>query len=260
MARRPRRSRPESPMMDALAACLDAIDRLKHPSDLSFRRDGKAIAATISPATREAKESYASRIWRFDLAGGSEQLTFGPASDALCRYSPLDERLAFASDRALPGKMSLFLLDHAVNGAEPRPIGDIPGAIEDIRWSSDARSLIALAADRGLDAAATSGATRLAWGDEEDPAVTNPVDARRRLYRIALDDGKTTEIGPSDFTVWEFDLLGEDGAVAVVSADSSERGWYHAKLARIDFATRQARIIHEPGWQILGPAVDPAGR
>jgi dipeptidyl aminopeptidase/acylaminoacyl peptidase len=246
-------------MMDGLTACLDAIERLKHPSDLSFRRDGKAIAATISPATRESNQSYASRIWRFDLAGGSEQLTFGPASDALCRYCPLDDRVAFASERALPGKMSLFLLDNAA-GAEPRPIGDIPGTIEDIRWSADARSLIALAADRGLDAAATSGATRLAWGDEEDPAVTNPIGARRRLYRIANGEGTTTEIGPSDFTVWEFDLLGDDGAVAVVSADPSERGWYHAKLARIDFATRQARIIHEPAWQILEPAVDPTGK
>ncbi|HEX3066204.1 MAG TPA: hypothetical protein VHQ39_12020, partial [Dongiaceae bacterium] len=245
--------------MTGLIACLDALERIKHPSDLTLRRDGKALAATISPATRESGQSYASRIWGFDLAGGSEQLTFGPASDALGRYSPLDGRLAFASDRALPGKMALYLLQGPATSA-PRPLGDIPGTIEDIRWSADARSLIVLAADRGLDAAATSGAKRLAWGNDEDPAVTNPVDTRRRLYRVMVGDGKTMEIGPGDLTVWEFDLLGDHEAIAVVSSDASERGWYHAKLARIDFATRKAVILHEPEWQIMGAAVDPAGK
>ncbi len=245
--------------MTGLIACLDALERIKHPSDLTLRRDGKALAATINPASREANQSYASRIWRFHLAGGSEQLTFGPCSDALGRYSPADDRLAFASDRALPGKMALYILEGLATSA-PRPLGDIPGTIEDIRWSADARSLIVLAADRGLDAAATSGAKRLAWGNDEDPAVTNPVDARRRLYRVTVGDGKTMEIGPADLTVWEFDLLGDHEAIAVVSSDASERGWYHAKLARIDFATRKAVILHEPEWQIMGAAVDPAGK
>src|ERR1043165_5984935 len=94
-----------------------------------------------------------------------------------------DDRLAFASDRALSGKMALYLLAGAPTTV-PRPLGDIPGTIENIRWSAECRSLIVHAADRGLDAAATSGAMRLAWGNEEDPAVTNPTEARRRLYRV----------------------------------------------------------------------------
>jgi len=245
--------------MHALTACLEALDRLQHPSDLSFRRDGKALAATISPALCEAHQSTASRIWRFDLEGGSEQLTFGPGCDGLCRFSPSDDRLAFASDRALTGKMALYLLEGAPTSV-PRPLGDIPGTIEDIRWSADARFLIVHAADRGLDAAATSGAVRLAWGHEQDPAITNPIDARRRLYRVDAASGVTTEIGPKDVTVWEFDLLGEAGAIAVVSSDPSERGWYHARLARIDFASRQATVLHEPRWQIMGPAIDPERR
>ncbi len=245
--------------MHALTACLEALDRLQHPSDLSFRRDGKALAATITPATHETGQSYQSRIWRFDLEGGSEQLTFGPGSDGVCRYSPVDDRLAFASDRDLPGKMALYLLDGSPNAA-PRALGDIPGTIENIRWSADGRFLIVHAADRGLDAAATSGATRLAWGKEEDPAVTNPIDARRRLYRVDAASGETKDIGPRDVTIWEFTLLGDNEAIAIVSADASERGWYHARLARLDFTSRHAAILHEPRWQIMGPAVDPEGR
>jgi len=77
---------------------------------------------------------------------------------------------------------------------------------------------------------------------------------------VTVADGKTAEIGPADFTVWDFDLLGEQAAIAVVSADASERGWYHGQLTRVDFATRKATILYAPGWQIQGPAVDPAGK
>ncbi len=250
--------------MDALSLCLEALERLQFPSDLSFRPDGKALAATISPATHEPNKSSESRLWRFDIApgnpGGATQLTFGPGSDGLCRYSPRDNRIAFASDRDLAGKMSLFLLEHDDGMATPRPLGGISGTIEDIRWCADATALIVQAADRGLDAAATSGARRLAWGGEEDPAVTNPAIARRRLFGVALADGTAREIGPANYTVWDFDLLGADGAIAVVSADPSERGWYHAKLARLDFAARKAELIYAPSWQIQGPAVDPSRR
>ena len=104
-----------------------------------------------------------------------------------------------------------------------------------------ARALIALAADRGLDAGATEGAMRLSWGDIEDPAVTDPRQARRRLYRIDAASGATAEIGPADLTVWEFDLLGDQAALALVSADPSERGWYRARLARLDLAQPDRR-------------------
>ncbi len=250
--------------MDALSLCLEALERLQFPSDLSFRPDGKALAATISPASHEPNKSSESRLWRFDIApgnpGGATQLTFGPGSDGLCRYSPRDNRIAFASDRDLAGKMSLFLLEHDDGMATPRPLGGISGTIEDIRWRADATALIVQAADRGLDAAATSGARRLAWGGEEDPAVTNPAIARRRLFGVALADGTAREIGPANYTVWDFDLLGADGAIAVVSADPSERGWHHAKLARLDFTARKTELIYAPSWQIQGPAVDPSRR
>ena len=59
------------------------------------------------------------------------QLTHGPNGDFLPRYSPVDGRLAFASDRTIKGKADLFILD---DGAV-KPLGDIPGTIEDLRWT-----------------------------------------------------------------------------------------------------------------------------
>ncbi|TIX86231.1 MAG: S9 family peptidase, partial [Mesorhizobium sp.] len=58
--------------------------------------------------------------------------------------------------------------------------------------------------------------------------------------------------------VWEFDLFGDDCAIALISTDASERGWYHAKLAQLDFATRAVKVLYDPRWQLQGPAVSPS--
>ena len=111
-----------------------------------------------------------------------------------------------------------------------------------------------------LDGGATNGAQRLTWGNPEDPEVTSPANARRRLFCIGIEDGSTVEVGPSEFSVWEFELLGDDAVLAVVSADPSERGWYHAALARIDLATRATTILHRSQWQLLAPSADPSAK
>lgn len=242
--------------MDKLAEALDCLDRLRFPSDISFDRKGGALAAAVRPASREKDQSFASRIWRFGLDGTAKQLTAGPNGDTLPRYSPVDDRLAFTSDRTVKGKADLFILDDGVVW----PVGTIPGTIEDMRWTSDGAALVVLAADRGLDGGATNGAKRLTWGDEEDPAVDNPTGARRRLFKIDAASGATTEVGPAELSVWEFDLLGDDGAVALVSDDPSERGWYHTRIVKVDFATRTASTLHRSEWQLLSPSPSPSGK
>jgi len=242
--------------MEKLFEAVDRLDRLRFPSDISFDRSGGALAAAVRPASREAEQSYQSRIWRFTLDGAATALTDGPNGDYLPRYSPVDDRLAFASDRLILGKADLFLLE----GGAVRTLGAIPGTIEDIRWTGDGSAIVVLAADRGLDGGATNGAVRIWWGGTEDPAVTNPRDARRRLFKVIVADGRTAEVGPADQTVWEFDLCGDDGAVALISADASERGWYHAHLAHIGLVDRTTKILHQSSWQLQGSAVSPSRR
>jgi dipeptidyl aminopeptidase/acylaminoacyl peptidase len=240
--------------MDRLALAVERLDRLSFPSDITFDRTGDALAAAVRPAAREAGESYQSRIWRFPLNGAASQLTHGPNGDYSPRYSPVDARLAFASDRIIKGKADLFVLE---DGAV-RPLGDLPGTVEDIRWASDGTALFVLAADRGLDGGATNGAKRLAWGEPEDPVVDNPEAARRRIFKVDAGSGATLEVGPANLSVWEFSLLGTDGAVVLVSDDPSERGWHHARLARLDFKSGRTTTLHEPRWQLLSPAVSPS--
>lgn len=239
-----------------LPAAISWLDRLRSLSNLTFNRTGDALLATVSPASAAKGEPGSSRVWRFDTDGTAVQLTQGPNSDGAARASPLDDSIAFFSDRRLRGKMELFLLSGI---GDARPLGDVPGSVEDFHWTDDGLSIVALSADRGLNGGATNGATRLWWGEDEDPEVTIPGPALRRLLRIDAASGKTEEVGPKDLTVWEFCLV-PGGAVAVVSADASERGWHHPKLVRIDFSTRIATILHETDWQIQGLAADPQGK
>jgi dipeptidyl aminopeptidase/acylaminoacyl peptidase len=243
--------------MPTVQETVEALQRLRSPFDLSFRHGGDALAVALLPGAREAEKSFESRIWQVTTAGEATQLTFGPGSDAVPRFSPADGRLAFASDRITAGRMSLFLLGQ---DGEASPLGEVPGSLEEALWTSDGSALIVLSADRGLDCAATDGAVRLWWGDEPDPDVVRPDAARRRLFRVAAGDGGAVEVGPEQLTVWAFDLIDEGRAVALVSEDASERGWYRAHLALLDLRERSARTLHEPNWQLQSPAADPSGR
>jgi len=237
-----------------IEAALDVLASLRFASDLAFNRTGDAVFASIRSASSKAGVPNPSRIWRFD-ASGAQQLTDGPHTAILVRPSPCDGRLAFASDGDCPGRFALFLRD---TSGEVKGIGQIPGTIEEIRWSADGNSIVVLAADRGLNGGATRAATRIWWGDAQEPELTSGDGVRRRLFRITLACGTTEEVGPREHSVWEFDLL-PGGAVVIASRDASERGWHRAQLLRVDFDSRAVTVLHTPDWQLQGLAASPDG-
>ena len=134
-------------------------------------------------------------------------------------------------------------------GGEARPVGDIAGSVEQIRFSADGRTMLALAADPGSDRAGAESATRIDEA-EADPRVTSPAEHWRRLFRIDLATGATERVGPDGVNVWEFDWRGGDVA-AIVSDDPSESGWYASRVVLIDLAAERRR--RDP------PAALPAG-
>jgi dipeptidyl aminopeptidase/acylaminoacyl peptidase len=242
---------------DRLGRALAMLDRVRYPVDVSVNATVDALAVAVFPAHYDAGASFESRIWRVPLAGsGAEQLTNGPATDALPRWSPTDGRLAFASARPVANRMSLFVLRP---GEEAEQLGQIEGSVQELAWSRDGRSIYALAVDEGGFGAATDGAVRLLWSGERDPYVFRPDEGWRRLYRVDAETGETEEVGPDGMSIWEFELVDERTAVAVVSDDPSESGWYRSHLAVLDPDARTAQAIGTHERQVQGPAVDPTG-
>jgi len=129
-----------------LERMLALLDRVRYPVDLSFDHRGDALAVAVFPAHHDEGSSYQSRIWRVALDGDVRQLTFGPRSDAMPRWSPIDDRLAFASEAPVVGRMSLFLR-RAEGGAAQ--IGDMAGSVQQVAWARAGRSLNVVAVDEG---------------------------------------------------------------------------------------------------------------
>jgi dipeptidyl aminopeptidase/acylaminoacyl peptidase len=248
------------PVAERVDVSAEPLMALRRPLEIVVSPDGRQVATTVSAAFTLKGERAETGIWLAptDGRGDARQLTRGPGQDALPRWSPSGRELAFASDRDHPGRMSLYLLTEGPGEAEP--VGEIAGSVEDVQWAPDGRSLLVLAADVGADRAGAQTATKIVeqGAQEEDPKVTRPARAWRRLYRIDARTGATAEVSPEGLNVWEFDWRGAT-AVAVCSDEPSESAWYDARLALLDLGARSATTLREPEWQIQGPRLSPDG-
>jgi dipeptidyl aminopeptidase/acylaminoacyl peptidase len=237
-----------APAPEGVKVTPELVMQLRRPTDLDLSPDGGRLAYTVAPSFREKGQAFESRLW-IDGAPATE----AGAADALPRFAP-DGTLAYASDRGHAGRMSV-----SIDGrGEP---GEIPGSVEDIRWSPDSRSLLVLAADLGSDRAGAQTATKIREADaeEDDPKVFRPAAHWRRLYLVDAESGATKEVSPEGVNVFEFDWAG-DKAVAVCTDEPSESAWYDAWIGLLDLDSRSAERVHIPEWQLQCPSISAGGR
>ncbi|HEY6835334.1 MAG TPA: S9 family peptidase [Gaiellaceae bacterium] len=222
---------------------------LLRPSEVTLSPDGSRIAFSVSRVYREQGKRIESRLWAGDVDG---ELRAGEAGSLPC-FSPDGSRLAYASDQGHDGRLSLW-----VDGAE---LGEIPGSVEDIRWSPDGARLLVLAADLGADRAGAESATKIqeAEAGPQDPKVFRPAQFWRRLWLVDTGSGETRDVTPDGVNVFEFGWAGER-AVAVCTDEPSESAWYDAWLGLIDLEARSVERVHTPKWQLQAPRISPGGR
>ena len=232
---------------------FEQLLELRRPTEVAISPDGERVAFSVRASYAEKGKRPASHIWTASVGGSSHETTRGRGTDILPRWAR-DGTLAFASDRDHPGRMSIFLL--GPGPGEARPVGDIGGSVEDIQWSPDGSHLLVLAADLGADRAGIQAATKIQEQDavDDDPRVTRPFQAWRRLFKVDVRTGQTSEVGPEGVNVFEFDWDGERAA-AVCSDEPSESAWYSAYLALLDLESRDADRLYEPEWQIQSPTL-----
>ena len=154
-----------------------------HPAAPAFSPDGARIAFAVEEAFSRRDEGVRSRIWIAAADGsGAREATRGPWSDTAPCWSPDGRTLAFLSDRGHQGRHSRPPAGGR-RAARPVPIGDIAGSVEQIRFSADWRTILALAADPGSDRAGAESATRI------DEAETDPqVSVAGRALAAAVPD------------------------------------------------------------------------
>lgn len=238
-----------APEKTSARVTLEQFLEIRRPVDVALSPDGARVAFTVSPLSRERGGTLETRLW----VDGREATEAG-AADAVPVFSPDGARLAYASDRGHGGRMSLWLHGEG-------ELGEIPGSVEDIRWSSDGTRLLVLAADLGSDRAGAQTATKIVekGAAEDDPRVLRPAQHWRRLWLVDAASGDTRDVSPEGLNVFEFDWRGGEVA-AVCTDDPSESAWYDAYVARLDIETRAAAHVHTPEWQLQCPRVSPSGR
>jgi dipeptidyl aminopeptidase/acylaminoacyl peptidase len=204
--------------------------------------------------SKERGAGLEARLWLGDVQAGPVPVGEEGETATAPRFSADGTRLAYASDAGHPGRLSL-----RVHGRGE--LGSIPGSVEDVRWASDGRSLLVLAADLGSDRAGVQAATKIeeAGAPEADPKVFRPARYWRRLFLVDAETGETREAGPEGVNVFEFDWVGGK-AVAVCTNDPSEGAWYDAWLGLVDVEARTVERIHTPDWQLQCPCISPGGR
>lgn len=111
-------------------------------TEIDAAPDGQSVACTVRSVDQE-QDDYVSCIWSLPLQGGAaRQLTRGPGLDKSPCWSPDGRELAFLSNRG--GATQVHLLPR--DGDEAAALGSLPGAVSDLRWMPDAKSLVVAAA------------------------------------------------------------------------------------------------------------------
>jgi dipeptidyl aminopeptidase/acylaminoacyl peptidase len=180
------------------------IYELVNAGDPRISPDGSRVAFVVTAVDRDSNE-YRGAIWVAPLDGSSEpqQFTSGERRDAMPRWSPDGNWLAFGSNRGGDEKTPLNLYVIPAEGGEARKLTDLKDAVEEIVWAPDSTRIAFVAR------------TRDAAYEEEDEKKRAPRrftrvfhkldsvgftgDRRTHLFVVELAGGEPRQLTHGDF-------------------------------------------------------------
>lgn len=131
----------------------------------------------------------------------------------------------------------------------------LPGAVEDVRPGTEAH--LVLIAEPGAERDGSHLGTRV--GPVGDPIVDRTDSARRRLVLVGA-NGQQRVLHAGGTNVWSVDWDGRTSALAVVSDDPRQAGFYAPRLVRIDLHDDSVTDLYSTSWQLAQPRLSPDGR
>ncbi|MCP4815312.1 MAG: hypothetical protein GY888_22620, partial [Planctomycetaceae bacterium] len=211
-----------------------------------FKPDGVSVHATI---------------WLCDVATGDiRQLTSGPRTDTLPRWSPDGKQLAFLSNRLSEKQKQIFLIDP--HGGEARALTTLKGIIPTprglnaLQWSPDGQQLGFLLKD------SFSEEEQSRRRKKDDAIVFEQNPHYVRAWTVRIDDKSVHCISPEQLQVWEFCWHPDSQQMAATVSDVPyESAWYSNRL--VSFSPQgdlcelwsSARQVSLPGWSPDGSHV-----
>lgn len=235
----------------------DVLD-FKNVEDAQISPDGSQVAFVIGDSFKTDSKWPKSTIWLVSTTGGEpRQLTSGPRTDSLPRWSPDGSRLAFLSDRLVEGQRQLFVI--ARDCGEALPLTNIAGAIptprglDALQWSPDGRSLAFLMEDPETDEERAKRAAK-------DDAIA--FEQQPKFVRVWVVDIETKSIrcvSPDNVQIWEFGWHPNSREFAAVVSDQPyEWAWYTNRVVRFGFG-EAAQTVWQSKRQVAFPVWSPDG-
>ena len=220
--------------------------------DAQIAPDASCVAYVCGDSFKSDSKWAKSTIWIVDAAGGEpRQLTAGPRTDALPRWSPDGSKLAFLSDRLKEGQRQVFLI--SPDGGEALPLTDIQGAIPTprglnaLQWSPDGRRLAFLREDP------ETGEERRRREALDDAIEFEQNPKFVRVWVVDLATKELRCVSPDGLQIWEFAWSPDSqGFAAVVSDVPYEWAWYTNRLVTFACAG-QATTIWQTKRQVALP-------
>ncbi len=247
----------------SLSKTSTAIGRV---SELVAHPHGREVACTVRQVDRE-NDGYVSSIWSVPLDGsGPLQLTRGPSLDRNPRWSPDGSTLAFLSSRA--GTAQVHLLP--AEGGEARSLGQLPGAVSDLRWLPDGKGLVVAAAvpvdpdwrgERPQGRAPGSAGPRPRWRGSCRTRATAWATRWREIHLFALDiaGGEHRQLTDGPFDALAFGVAPDGRTLAYVRTRTG-RTAHRADLWTCAIDGAGARQVTQDFATVMGPVWSPDGR
>ncbi|MBC5785900.1 S9 family peptidase [Ramlibacter sp. USB13] len=235
--------------------------------ELDASADGAQVACTLRSVDRE-QDDYVSCIWSVPADGSApRQLTRGPGQDQAPRWSPQGDRLAFISSRGGSPRVHLLPRD----GGEAVAIGQLPGAVSDLRWLPDGRALIVSAAVpvdpdwRGERPAGRQPKQRkvqpqVAWKLPYKSDGMGYMLAREiHLFRLDAQSGEHRQLTDGAFDVLACGISA-DGRQLAYTRTREGRFAHRSDLWTSDIEGRQPRQRTHEFATVMSPLWSPNGR
>jgi dipeptidyl aminopeptidase/acylaminoacyl peptidase len=230
----------------------------KNVEDAQISPDGSQVAFVVGDSFKTDSKWAKSSIWIVETAGGTPlQLTNGPRTDSLPRWSPDGKQLAFVSDRLEDGQRQVFVLNP--HGGEASALTDVTGAIPSprglnaLQWSPDGSSLAFLKEDTESD-------DEKRKKEEKDDAIEFEQNPKYvRLWTVDAQSREVKCVSPDDIQIWEFAWHPNSREIAAVVSDAPyEWAWYTNRLVRFEF-DGPATTVWQSRRQVALPVWSPNG-